>query len=217
MKGGAGGVGEVVAGLWGGQGVVEEEDAVGEGVVEGVFGRVDDAGAIGVEAAEGDAEGVGEVVGGGFGVEDFGVGGERVAFGAVDGELGPVLGVAPGGGAGVEVLDGGLAVGLVEGEGLVDLRHDHRCSRHGCHWQPVDVAHQEMNPWVQRRKDSFSGRGVHQTTDFAQSTLLWEHRCAHMTEHRTKTMHTRREPTTDKGEGYSFLEIEGLVLDCSGV
>ena len=51
-------------GLVGGQGGVEEEEPVGEGVVEGVLLGVEDAFVGGAEAAEGHAEGVALVVGG---------------------------------------------------------------------------------------------------------------------------------------------------------
>ena len=117
------GVAEAVAAVLGVERGVEEEDAVRERVREVRGGRVEDAlgGAVGrAEAAEGDAEGEAQVVGGGLGVELLDVIGERRALRTVDGGLGPVLGVAPGGGAGTAELDGGLTVGFVDGKGLFD-------------------------------------------------------------------------------------------------
>ena len=111
-----GAVAEAVAGRTLLETSVEEADAGGEGCGEIVLGWVENAFAICTEAAEGHTEGEAQVVGGGLGVEFLDVGRERLAFGAVDGELGPLLGVAPRGGAGRLELDGRFAVGFVGGE-----------------------------------------------------------------------------------------------------
>ena len=111
------GVAEAVAAILGIERGVEEEDAVRKRVREVRSGRLEDtlgSAAGKAEAAESDAKGEAQVVGRGLGVELFDVIGERRALGAVDGGLGPVLGVAPGGGAGTAELDGGLTVGFVD-------------------------------------------------------------------------------------------------------
>ena len=111
---------KAVAAILGVERGVQEEDAVRECVREIRGSRVEDAlggAACRAEAAEGDAKGEAQVVGGGFGVQLLGVLGERRALGTVDGGLGPVLGVAPRGGAGAAELDGGFTVGFVDGKG----------------------------------------------------------------------------------------------------
>ena len=111
-------VAKAVAAIFGVERGVEEEDAVRECVREVRGGGVEDAlggAARRAEAAEGDAEGEAQVVGGGLGVQLLDVLGEWSALGAVDGGLGPLLGVAPGGGAGPAELDGGFAVRFVDG------------------------------------------------------------------------------------------------------
>jgi hypothetical protein len=69
---------------------------------------------------------------------------EGGALGAIDGALGPVLGVAPGGGAGALELDGGLAVGFVLGEGAVEGGEDVVGVGDGEDGEAVDVA--DPNP-----------------------------------------------------------------------
>ena len=121
------GVAKAVAAILGVERGVEEEDPVRERVREVRGSRGEDAlggGARRAETAEGDAKSEAQVVRGGLGVQLLGVLGERRALGAVNGGLGPILGVAPGGGAGTPELDGGFAVRFVDGEGSLDDAED---------------------------------------------------------------------------------------------
>ena len=108
---------KAVAAILGVERGVEEEDPVRERVREISGGGVEDAlggAADWAEATESDTKGEAQVVGGGFGVQLLDVLGERGALWAVDSGLSPVLGVAPGGGAGAVELDGGFTVGFVQ-------------------------------------------------------------------------------------------------------
>jgi hypothetical protein len=85
------------------------------------------------------------VVGGGLGVEDLDVGREGGVLGAVDSKLGPVLGVAPGTGAGAFELDRGLPVRFVKREGRLDLAKHLSCERVATDGKPKRIADLEAN------------------------------------------------------------------------
>ena len=159
---------QAVAVIAGVERAVEEEDAVGQGMGQIVFGRVEDALAAGMiegaEAPQRHAQGKAQVIRGRFGIVFRCVGRQRSAFGAVDRGLRPFLGVAPGGWAGMFEFYRDFVVGFVNSKCTIDLIENFIRIRNRKDWESIDISGLIVDSWIERLSNGRRYVGVKETS-----------------------------------------------------
>jgi len=191
------------------EGAVEEEDAGRERVREVVGGRVEDALAVGAEAAEGDAEGEAEVVVRWLRLVLRLVGLEGLRGIAVNCTLCPVLAPGPGRGSWLSEVGRTLSCLLVSPELAPKNDDDFARRSDWVHGKSIDVSDLEVHSGVQRFHDSAGPGGVQKTEHTGK--VLRVHRRSRAADDRWASVYAGGEACSDGGAGNPNVEVEFLV------